>query len=51
MPPVDMWLLVLLAAALSVVVPYALMLLFHGPNRADARGRRVSRAWRSGRHR
>jgi hypothetical protein len=44
-----MWLIVLLAVALSVVVPYALMLLFHGRNRADARGRRVSHAWRTGR--
>lgn len=47
----DMWLIVLIAVVLGVLVPYGLMLAFHGGDRADARGRRVNRAWRSGRRR
>lgn len=44
-----MWVIVLIAAVLAVLVPYGLMWAFHGPNRADARGRRVDHAWRRGR--
>lgn len=47
----DMWLIGLIAAVLAIVVPYGLMLAFHGGDRADARGQRVSRAWRSRRRR
>ncbi len=38
------WLMVVLAAAV-VLAPFVLMLVFHGSNEADARGRRVSHRW------
>jgi thiosulfate reductase cytochrome b subunit len=37
-----MWVL----AAVIVLLPFVLMLLFNGRNRADARGRRIDAAWR-----
>lgn len=43
--------MIAVALVLGVAVPYALMLLFHGSDRADARGRRVSHVWRSRRRR
>lgn len=46
-----MWLLVVIAAAAAVVVPTVLIAIFHGPDRVDARGRRLSRAWRGPRRR
>lgn len=45
----DMWVIVVAAAVLGLAVPYGLMWAFHGPNRADARGRRVDHSWRRGR--
>ncbi|GEM_PF-3589176 len=41
----ELWMLVLGAAI--VLLPVVLMLAFHGGDRADARGRRVRRTWRT----
>ncbi|CAN5920629.1 hypothetical protein BH23ACT10_BH23ACT10_12420 [soil metagenome] len=35
-----------LVAAVVVLLPLALMMIFHGSDVADSRGRRISRRWR-----
>lgn len=43
----QVWLTV--AAVVIVVLPFVLMAVFHGPERADSRGRRIDRTWRAAR--
>ena len=37
----------LIMAAVVVIAPFVLMLVFNGGDRSDSRGRRVSRTWRA----
>ena len=39
-----LWVMVLVAAVV-LLLPLALMVIFHGSDLADSRGRRISRRW------